>query len=191
MEQFQSSRTKFEIGQPPHLKIFFFLLMNLFWERPMRTRTNGKRGNSIYYTWKTFFKATRQKGRSNTDFFLSLKIFFFYWWTFFWERPMSPRTNGKRENSIYYTWQIFFKATRQKGRSKTDFFLSLKIFFFLLMNLFWNRPMSPRTNGKRGNSMYYTWKTFFKATRQKGRSNSDFYKIFFYQTLSYCLSFFS
>jgi hypothetical protein len=76
------------------------------------------------------------------------------------------------------------------GRSNTDFFLSLK-FFFLLMNLFCERPTSPRTNGKIGNFIYYTWKTFFKATRKKVRSNTDIYNIFFYQTLSYCLSFFS
>ncbi len=37
--------------------------------------------------------------------------------------------------------------------------------------------MSPTTNGKRGNSIYYTWKTFFKATRQKGRLNTDIYNI--------------
>jgi hypothetical protein len=46
------------------------------------------------------------------------------------------------------------------------------------MNLFLKRPMSPRTNGKRENSIYYTLKTFFKATRQKGRSNTDIYNIF-------------
>ncbi len=109
--------------------------------------------------------------------------FFFYCWTPFWERPMSPRTNGKRENSIYYTWKTFFMATRQKGRSNTDFFLSLKIFLFT-HEPFLKRPVSPRTNGKRGNSISYTWKTFFKTTRSKGRLNIDFFfipeNIFFY-----------
>jgi hypothetical protein len=83
------------------LKIFFST-NEPFLKRPMSPRTNGKRENSTYYNWKTFFKATRRKGRSNTDFFLSLKIFFSTNESFF-KRPMSPRTNGKRGNSIYYT----------------------------------------------------------------------------------------
>ncbi len=60
------------------------------------------------------------------------KHFFFYCWNSFWERPMSPRTNGKRENFIYYTWKTFFKATRQKGRSNTDIY---KIFQRILQIL--------------------------------------------------------
>ena len=73
-----------------HPKNIFFLLMNLFWERPMRTRTNGKRGNSIYYTWKTFFKATRQKGRSNTDFFFIPKNIFFLLMNLFLRKTDEP-----------------------------------------------------------------------------------------------------
>jgi hypothetical protein len=50
--------------------------MNLFWKD--RWALEPTVSVEILYTTlkKTFFMATRQKGRSNTDFFLSLKIFF-------------------------------------------------------------------------------------------------------------------
>ena len=58
------------------------------------------------------------------------------------------------------------------------------------MNLFWKdrRALEPTASVK---ILYITLeKPFFMATRQKGRSNTDIYNIFFYQTLSYLLSFF-
>ncbi len=57
------------------------------------------------------------------------------------------------------------------------------IFFYLLMNLFWERPMSPRTLAWKFYILHL--KNLFKATRKNGRSNTDFYNIFFYQTFNH------
>ena len=87
----------------------------------MSPRTNGKRENSIYYTWQIFFKATRQKGRSKTDFFLSLKIFFFYWWTFFEIDRWALEPTASVE-ILYTTLEKHFLRQRDKRADLTAIF---------------------------------------------------------------------
>jgi hypothetical protein len=70
---------------------------------------------------------------------------------------------------LYTTLEKPFLWQRDKRADRTPiFFLSLKIFFFSCNEPFLKIPTRPRTNGKRGNSIYYTWKTFFKANASKG-----------------------